>query len=185
VYTEAEEMIEKLSAVVQAQGGMFEFRIQTVAPVPRQRPLMTNQLVMALVCHVDEQMAREQEMVPSHYWYTLEMPEPDIWIEPELDSFFQATRQFLASGMHADELAQRLNLDISVVQRNLTNLRLLGVVKMVDGVKTVPLEDMEVSVEEEVSRKSNNFIRASRAASEIVRISGKLPRPLSGKLPKP
>jgi hypothetical protein len=146
-----------------------------VAPVPRQRPLMTNQLVMALVCHVDEQMARQQEMAPSHYWYTLESPEPDIWIEPELDSFLQATRQFLASGVHADDLAQKLNLDVSVVQRNLTNLRLLGVVKMVDGVEVVQLE--EVSVGEEISRKSNDFIRASRAASEIIRISGKLPRP--------
>src|SRR5882757_973760 len=48
--TESEDMIGKMSAVVQAQSGMFEFRLQPVASVTRQHPLLMNQLVISLVC---------------------------------------------------------------------------------------------------------------------------------------
>ncbi|HUB66693.1 MAG TPA: hypothetical protein VL981_04335, partial [Candidatus Methylacidiphilales bacterium] len=55
-FTIAEEMVAKLSAVVQSQAGMFEFNLQPVASIARERPLMVNSLVMSLVCHVDEQL---------------------------------------------------------------------------------------------------------------------------------
>jgi len=172
-FTEAGEMIEKLSAVVQAEGGIFEFRHFPVIPVARPRPLLINQLVMSLVCYVDEQMAREKALTSPHYWYVLEVTQPDIWIEPDLNAFFIRARSFLATGVHLNNLAERLKLDVSVVHQNLTNLRLLGQIKMVDGAETVPLAQIEV--EEKVARKSNEFLRASRVASEIKKITGKLP----------
>jgi len=172
-FTEVGEMIEKLSAVVQAAGGMFEFRLFPVIPVARSRPLMINQLVMSLVCYVDQQVARQRALASPHYWYVLEVTQPDIWIEPDLHSFFIRARSFLATGIHLSDLAERLDLDVSVVHQNLTNLRLLGQIKMVDGAETVPLAD--VNAQEKVSRKSIEFLRASRAASEIKKLSGKLP----------
>jgi hypothetical protein len=170
--TEVTDLVEKLSAVVQAQGGMFEFKMHSVIPVHRLRPLTATQLVMSLVCHVDEQVARQQA-VP-HHWYMLETPQPDIWIEPELHEFFLAAKPFLTTGAYRDDLAERLKRDPGVVHKNLTNLRLLGLIKLVDGAETVPLAGVEV--QEKISRKSNEYLRASRAAGQIQRITGKLPQ---------
>lgn len=170
--TEVPDLVDKLSSVVQAQGGMFEFRMHSVIPVARRQPLTTTQLVMSLVCHVDEQVARQKVSEP-HHWYILETPQPEIWIEPELNGFFLAARSFLTTGAYRDDLAERLGLDPSVVHKNLTNLRLLGLIKLVDGAATVPLAGIDV--QEKISRKSNEYLRASRAAGEIHRVTGKLP----------
>jgi hypothetical protein len=170
--TEINDLIDKLSAVVQANGGMFEFKMHSVVPVKRPRPLTITQLVMSLVCHVDEQVARQQ--AAPHYWYVLETPEPEIWIEPELHAFFTAARPSLTTGVYRDQLAEKLKLNPELVHKNLTNLRLLGLIKMIDGAETVPLSG--VNVQEKISRKTNDFIRASRATGEIQRITGRLPK---------
>jgi hypothetical protein len=172
-YTEAATMIEKLSAVVQSQTGMFEFRLQPVNVVQRERPLQTNPLVMSLVCHVDEQLARRQASDSIFHWYVLETPQPDIWIEPELHGFFLAAHPYLAKGIHLEDLAERLEMKAAVVHENLTNLRLLGLIKLIDGAETVSLN--VGNVQEQVSRKSNEFLRASRAVGEINRMTGSLP----------
>jgi hypothetical protein len=172
-FIEVGDMIEKLSAVVQAEGGMFEFLLQPVTAVTRLRPLMINQLVMSLVCHVDEQVSRFQETAFHNYWYTLESPQPEIWIEPGLHDFFLTACSHLSSGIQLEELADHLQLDAKVVHQNLTNLRLLGLVKLIDGMDTVRIEGG--NLHEQVSRKSNEFLRASRAVGEIQRISSKLP----------
>jgi hypothetical protein len=172
-FTESGDMIEKLSAVVQAQGGMFEFLVHPVTSVPRQRPLIVNHLVMSLVCHVDQQVARQQETASHNYWYVLESPQPEIWIEPGLHSFFVVAFSSLASGIQLDELANRLDLDVNDVHQNLTNLRLLGLVKLIDGMDTVRLDGG--NLHEQISRKSNEFLRAARAVEEINRVTGRLP----------
>jgi predicted Rossmann fold nucleotide-binding protein DprA/Smf involved in DNA uptake len=172
-FTESGDLIEKLSAVVQAQGGMFEFLLHPVTSVPRQRPLIVNHMVMSLVCHVDQQVARQQETASHNYWYVLESPQPEIWIEPGLHNFFVVAYSSLASGIQLEELANRLDLDVNDVHQNLTNLRLLGLVKLVDGMDTVRLDGG--NLHEQISRKSNEFLRAARAVEEINRVTGKLP----------
>lgn len=172
--TESGDLLAKLSAVVQAQGGMFEFRLHPVASVTRHQPLFINQLVMSLVCYVDEQLARQQTVAPSGHQYVLENPLPEIWIEPELNVFFIAAYPYLVDGTYLDDLAKRLSMDVSSIHINLTNLRLLGLIKLVDKGDTVQLAEMEV--QEKISRKSNEFLRASRVANEIHKISKGLPR---------
>jgi hypothetical protein len=172
-FTEAGDMIEKLSAVVQAQGGMFEFRLHPVAEITRPRPLVVNHLVMSLVCHVDELVARQQADASNNHWYKLVSPQPEIWIEPDLHSFFLAASSHLLSGIQLEELANRLQISVNVVQQNLGNLRLLGLVKLTDGTDTVRLEGG--NLQEQVSRKSNEFLRASRAVGEMKRVTGTLP----------
>jgi predicted transcriptional regulator len=171
-FTDATQMIDKLSAVVQVQAGMFEFRLQPVIRVERERPLMVNQLVMSLVCHVDEQMARQQQTTSPNLWYTLESPEPEIWIEPELNSFFLAARELLVKGASLDHLAEKMEVDKALLHQNLTNLRLLGLIKLVDGTETVTLAMAEP--EEKISRKNVEFLRASRVVTEIKRLTGRL-----------
>ena len=172
-FTDIAEMIDKLGAVVQAQGGMFEFRLQSVVPVDRSRPLMVNELVMSLVCHVDQQVARLKATASPNIWYVLEVSQPDIWIEPELNSFFIAARTYLVKGVHVDDLAEKMGLNVSVVHKNLTNLRLLGQIKMVEGAETVPLGG--VNVKEEISRKSTEFQRASQATGRLKKLTSKVP----------
>jgi len=171
--TEPADMIDKLSAVVQSQVGMFEFRVQEVKPVMRKQPLPVNQLVMSLVCYVDEEVARQKATASPHCWYMLETAQPEIWIEPDLHGFFIAARPFLVTGCYVDDLAQRLKMETDLVHKNLTNLRLLGLIKLVDGASTVPLT--AVNVQEQVARKSNDFLRASRAMNGIKRKTGKVP----------
>ncbi len=173
-FTEPEDMIEKLSAVVQAQGGMFEFRLHPVTTVTRERPLMINQLVMSLVCHVDEQVARQRATASADSRYVLVSPQPEIWIEPELHSFFMSACAYLAMGIHLDELSRRMELDATTVHQNLTNLRLLGLIKLIDVNDAIRSDDG--TVHEQVSRKSNEFLRAARVVGELQRVSDKLPK---------
>ena len=114
---------------------MFEFKMHSNLPVARPRPLTITQLVMSLVCHVDEQVAHRHSA--PHHWYMLEAPQPEIWIEPELHEFFLAAHPSLTTGAYRDVLAEQLKLDPLIVHKNLTNLRLLGLIKLVDGAAVV------------------------------------------------
>jgi hypothetical protein len=172
--TEAKEMVSKLSAVVQAQGGMFEFRLHPVSSVSREQPILVNHLVMSLVHDVDEQLHRQQMAMSPKHWYIIEECVPDIWIEPELNDFFHRARPYLVAGIHLDELAQLMGLEVALVHQNLTNLRLLGLIKLIDG-EAEPSASDKVAVQEKVSRMSNDFLRAQRAANEIKKLTSRLP----------
>lgn len=173
VFTETDDLIDKLSAVVQAQGGMFEFRLVPVASVARGIPLRVSELVMSLVCHVDEQVAQRRAMPTPEQRYVLVSPQPEIWIEPELNHFFMTARQFLAMGISLNDLSFHLGQDAEDVHKNLTNLRLLGLIALLNVGDTAQLKELDV--QEKISRKSNDFLRASRAASEIKRNTSRLP----------
>jgi hypothetical protein len=172
-YTESDDMIQKLSAVVQAQGGMFEFRLRPVASVSRSHPLLVNQLVMSLVCYVDELVAQQRALTSPEHQYVLTSPQPEIWIEPELNEFFHQARPFLANGMALLDLASQLHMDYETVHMHLTHLRLLGLLKLVN--MSDPVQRNEMEVHETISRKSNEFLRAARAVGEIKKVSGNLP----------
>ncbi|HUB68447.1 MAG TPA: hypothetical protein VL981_13260, partial [Candidatus Methylacidiphilales bacterium] len=99
---------------------------------------------------------------------------PDVWIEPELNAFFIQARPHLASGVYLKDLARVMGLDVSQVHQNLTNLRLLGLIQLMDGVEP-SVNPVQVEVEEQVSRRSNDFLRAQRATCVISKITSRLP----------
>jgi len=173
-YTESEDMIQKLSAVVQAQGGMFEFRLRPVSSVARAHPLMVNQLVMSLVCYVDELVAQQRALTSPDHEYILAIPQPEIWIEPELNEFFHRARPYLSNGTSLLDLASVVHLEMETVHMHLTHLRLLGLLRIVNMAD--PVQRNEREVQESISRKSNEFLRASRAVGEIKKVSGDLPK---------
>ena len=88
---------------------------------------MVNQLVMSLVCYVDEQLAREQKSPSSDFLYCLEEPQPEIWIEPELYDFFVLIRPFLAQGSKLDMISAHLKRDPSEVHKKSNQPALAGV----------------------------------------------------------
>lgn len=174
-YVESKDMIAKLSSVVEMQTGMFEFRLQPVASVSRSQPLSVNELVMTLVCYVDEQLAQQGRAASVTHRFILTEPQPDIWIEPELDAFYLTARQFLtAPGIHIHDLSRLLGLDMTTTTNNLTNLRLLGLVRSIDEEEAVQIT--ETNVKDNISRKSNEFLRASRAINELQKITAALPK---------
>jgi len=175
IFTESKDMIAKLSAVVQMQAGMFEFRLQPVASVARDKPLMVNQLVMTLVCYVDEQLAQQRTSASVGHRFIIVIPQPEIWIEPELNVFFHTARQFLTTpGIHLPDLARHLSLDIALAHRHMTHLRQLGLVRTIDEEEVAQIEEKQA--QENISRKSSEFLRASRAMSELQKVTSSLPK---------
>jgi hypothetical protein len=175
----SDAMIDKLSAVVQAQGGMFEFRVHPVASIQRELPLRINELVLALVSHVDEVIAERQAFTSPDHRYILAVPQPEIWIEPELSVFFHEIKQYLVLGASMHELAAHLQIDPRVVHTHLTNLRLLGLLKLINIQDTAQIKDLQK--QEEIARRSNEFLRAARAAGEIQKITGRITKSLRPK----
>jgi hypothetical protein len=173
-FTVGEDMIAKLSSVVQSQAGMFEFRLHPVTSIAREKALLVNHLVMSLVYHVDEQLLLERKAMSPKHRYALEDSPPEVWIEPELNVFFDQARPHLAVGICVDELSERMGFDVSHTHQNLTNLRLLGLIRLVEA-SEVPVAPTKIEVEDKVSRMSNDFRRAQRAASEINKITSCLP----------
>jgi hypothetical protein len=79
----------------------------------------------------------------------------------------------LSRGTDLHTLCNEIDLEPKVIHQHLTNLRLLGLVQLVNVADTTKLT--ELSVHEKISRKSNDFFRAARVASEIKRMTAKLP----------
>ena len=70
---------------------------------------------------------------------------------------------------NVDDLAKRLNMDVPVIHTHLTNLRLLGLVKLINEADVGQLAELQV--QEKISRKTNDFLRASRVVNELKKIS--------------
>lgn len=161
------DILGKLSAVVQRNDGMFEFCLQPVSSVSRNKPLMINQLVMSLVCQVDEDCARDTAQFSTEL-YGLEEPEPEIWVEQELYAFFLSARQLFQRRTNMNEISEYLTLPPKEVRTHLTNLRLLGFIKQIEMELELPQMDLE--------KRSNDFALGLRATAEIQKLTGRLPK---------
>ena len=169
--TQPFEIVAELSVIVETGEGMFEFSVQPVESVRRDEPLTVNELVMQLVLHVDEKLARQRALLSPEVYYMLASPAPEIWIDPDLNLFYHKSWQLLASGVRPEDLAEFLNLDHDSVRLNLSYLRQLGLVQLLDGKDVVAMQ--EKKLEQQISQKSNEFQLAAEA-SDLIRRSGRL-----------
>src|ERR1019366_5535897 len=169
--TEPSEIIEELSFMVETGDGMFEFSAQPVVSVRGDEPLPINEFVMLLVLHVDEKLAKQRALLAPQLFYMLETPPHETWIDPGLNQFYHQSRNLLADGVRAEDLADYLGLEQEVVRLNLNNLHQLGFVKLVETSDVETLR--ETMVEQEISQKSNEFLLAVEA-SDLIRRTGKL-----------
>jgi len=176
--TEPPQIVAELSFMVETGEGMFEFSAQPVVSVQRDEPLPINELVMLLVLHVDEKLAKQRALLAPQLFYMLETPPPEIAIDPGLNLFYQQSRQLLAGGVRSEDLAEYLGLGEEVVRLNLDNLHQLGFVKLLETSDVEILREM--MLEQEISQKSNEFQLAVEA-SDLIRRSGKLLKIPSGK----
>jgi hypothetical protein len=169
--TESSQIVAELSFMVETGEGMFEFCAQPVVSVQREESLPINELVMLLVLHVDEKLARQRALLAPQLFYMLETPSAETWLEPGLNLFYSQSRQLLSGGVRAEDLAEYLGLEENLVRQNLNQLHQLGYLKLVETSDVETLRQM--MVEHEISQKSNEFQLAVEA-SDLIRRSGKL-----------
>jgi hypothetical protein len=165
------QIVAELSLLVESGEGMFEFAAQPVVSIQREEPLPISELVMLLVLHVDEKLAKQNALLAPQLFYMLETPTPDAAINPELNLFYLQSRQLLSGGVRAEDLAEYLGLEQTLVKLSLDNLHQLGVVKLLETSDVESLREM--MLEQEISEKSSEFQMAVEA-SDLIRRTGKL-----------
>jgi hypothetical protein len=169
--TEPSQIVAELSFMVEQGDGMFEFTAGPIISVQRKEPLPISELVMLLVLHVDEKLAKQRALLAPELFYMLQTPPEGAPIEPALDLFYKQSRQLLAGGVRAEDLAEYLGLGEDLVRENLDTLHQTGFVKLLETSDVETLR--QIMLEQEISDKSNEFLLAVEA-SDLIRRSGKL-----------
>ena len=169
--TEPAQIVAELSFLVETGEGLFEFSAQPIVTVQRDEPLPINELVMLLVLHVDEKLAKQRALLAPQLFYMLEKPAADSKLDPSLNLFYQQSKQLLSGGVRSEDLAEYLGLDEKLVHDNLDILHQQGYVKLLETSDVETLRGM--MLQQEISQKSNEFQLAVEA-SELIRRSGKL-----------
>jgi hypothetical protein len=169
--TDTRQIVAELSFLIETGEGMFEFTSQPVIAVKNDQPLPISELVMLLVLHVDEKLAKQNAVLAPQLFYILETPLPDADLEPGLNLFLQQSKQLLAGGVRSEDLAEYLGLGEEMVRLNLYQLHQLNFLKLIETTDVETLREM--MVEQEISMKSNEFLLAVEA-SDLIRRSGKL-----------
>ncbi len=169
--TEIGQIVAELSFLVETGDGKFEFTPEPVVSVQRETPLPISELVMLLVLHVDEKLAKQRALLSPQLFYVLESHPPDVDIDPHLNLFYLQSKQLLAGGVRSEDLADYLGLEDGVVRPSLDHLHQLGFVKLLETTDAETLR--ETMIESEISQKSNEFQLAVEA-SDLIRRSGKL-----------
>ena len=166
---EDREIVTELSVIVGTGEGMFEFKPELVISVQREQPLAISQLVMMLVLHVDEILAKQRTLLSTEPVYFLQTPVPAIWIDPELNVFFHRCKSMLENGARSEEIAENLEMDHDEVRLSLTYLRQLDFVQMFDGSEI----SRDVRIKREITSKADEFQLAAEA-SALIRRTGAL-----------
>jgi len=169
--TDTPQIVAELSFMVETGEGMFEFTARPIVSVQRDEPLAISELVMLLVLHVDEKLAKQQALLAPQQFYMLETPTADLTINPQLNLFYLQSRQLLAGGVRAEDLAEYLGLEETLVRMSLSNLHQMGIVKLLETSDVETLR--ETMLQQEISEKTNEFQMAVEA-SDLIRRSGRL-----------
>jgi hypothetical protein len=167
--TEEREIMTQLSVIIGTGEGMFDFRPRPEVSFRCARPLPISKLVMLMVLYVDEVLARQSALPSEEPVYALQSPIPEMWIDSNLNLFFHQCKHLLAEGTRSVDIADFLGLEVDEVRLNLTYLRQLGFVQLVNGAESM----REVRLEREIAHKSSEFQNAAEASDLLVR-TGKL-----------
>lgn len=121
-----QQVVDKLCHVVRAQCGMFEFNEANPRQIMGTGDFPIQQMVMNLVFAVDE-MNHAQSVQDPHSRFVL-LSFPEIWLEPELQHFFDAAQHLFNTAPTAQEISTALRRDVTEVMAHLNNLLSLGII---------------------------------------------------------
>ena len=169
--TEPKQIVAELSFMVESGEGLFEFSAQPIVSVRRDEPLPVSELVMLLVLHVDEKLAKQRALLAPQLFYILDKEHPGVTTDPNINLIIQQSRQLLSGGVRAEDLAEYLGLELEIVRQSLDTLHQLGMVKLIETSDVQTLREM--MLEKEITQKSSEFLLAVEA-SDLIRRSGKL-----------
>jgi hypothetical protein len=168
--TRSSQLIAELSFVVETGQGSFEFVPQPIVSLEHSVPI--SELVMQLVLHVDEKIARHSAVLTPELFYVLE-PRPPIGdLQPELYRFYLQSRQLLANGVRAEDLAEYLGAEEVRVKRYLNDLHLFGFVKLIETDDVETLRQMILT--DEISQMCNGFFLAAETSDRLREASQRL-----------
>jgi hypothetical protein len=140
--TRSSQLIAELSFVVETGQGSFEFVPQPIVSLEHSVPI--SELVMQLVLHVDEKIAR----------------------------CYLQSRQLLANGVRAEDLAEYLGAEEVRVKRYLNDLHLFGFVKLIETDDVETLRQMILT--DEISQMCNGFFLAAETSDRLREASQRL-----------
>jgi hypothetical protein len=166
---EDKEIVTQLSLVVSKGAGNFQFYPEPDIHIRREHPLPINNLVILMVMYVDEVLTRRGDPTGQEALYTLQVPEPDSDIDPNLGAFLTDCRQLLIEGVSAEDIAVLHGLKTEDVRLNLAYLRQLGFVQFLDNAAAMK----EMNLDRNLTQTSAQLQFASQA-SQLIRSSGKL-----------
>ena len=168
--TSPAQVIAELSFVVETGEGAFEFTPQPIVTVSHSLPI--SELVMHLAMHVDEKRAKYSAVLGPELFYILEPQQPLADLSPELLSFFLKSRQLLAGGVRAEDLAEYLGEEVDRVKLHLYDLHQFGFVKLIETTDVETLREM--ILHKEVSQMSENFFLTAEGTQLLFQRTGKL-----------
>jgi hypothetical protein len=165
------QIIAELAFTVETGDGQFQFTAQPIVTAPKDQMLPLGELVMQLVLHVDEKLAKRRAVLTPELFYVLELPQPAGDVKGDLGLFLHQSRHLLSAGVRQQDLAEYLGLDEELVRLHLYNLHQLGIVKLIE---TTDVEELRKSIlEQEVSDKNEDFQLAADM-SDRMRRTGRL-----------
>ena len=168
--TSPAQVVAELSFVVETGEGAFEFAPQPIVSVSHSVPI--SELVLQLAMRVDEKQAKFSAVLGPELFYILEPQQPIADVSPELYSFLAKSRQLLANGVRAEDLAEYLGEPEELVKLHLYDLHQFGFVKLVETTDVETLREM--IVQKEVSQLSNNFFLTGEGSDLLFHRPSKL-----------
>jgi len=169
--TDAAQIVAELSFVIEAGDGMFEFTVKPIVSVRPEEAMPVNELVMSLVLHVDEKLAKQRAVLAPELFYVLNQPAPEVALDRNLNLFLQQGLHLLAGGVRSEDLAEYMGIAEEMTRLNLYKLYEAGLVRLVE---TSDIESLRrAMVGEEIAQKNDEYLFAAEA-SDLIRRSGKL-----------
>jgi len=131
-------VIEKLSIVLQAGRGMFEFTVMDEVHIRVGLTVPLQSLAMELAFNVDRMNDESQRLVNPNSRFVL-LQEPQIWLEHDLRQFYHYAKEMIQNQSTLAEIADLLGTETRVVASHLSKLRLLGFVDFATEPNVSPL----------------------------------------------
>lgn len=126
---EKDEVIRKLSVVLQVERGMFEFSLIEEDHLRGQLQLPLQSLAMELAFNVDQLNHESQRLLNPNQTFVL-LQEPQIWVDHELRQFFHYARVMIQNGASILEISDFLGMEASLASSHLGKLRMLGFIDL-------------------------------------------------------
>lgn len=124
---DVELVIQKLSAVLQGQRGMFEYVITTEDQIRAGLLIPLQSLAMELAFTVDKMNDESQRLLNPNSRFTL-LQEPQIWLEHDLRQFYHYAKEMIENQSTLQEIADFLGTEPRTAASHLSKLRSLGFV---------------------------------------------------------